>query len=649
MRIQVTGENAPGVTVDGRRGIVIEAQVGPVFSVNGRAGAVSGLAEAADVPAIADTAAADAITSHVAATDPHGDRAYAANLTPVDWINATKTPYSATGDGTTDDTTALQNALNAAGTGGTVYLPAGTYRTSAPLTIPPGVTLRSSHGDHFDNLSGWTQINARIKPLASFSGVSAIRILDAPLGGYAAKSCEQRLLDLTLDGTALPGGNSIDGVQAQGTIRGLVFENLSIKKFGGHAIYFTYNFSAPAGLPQAPYSSRLRRIVASDTGGNAFSFNNTTDTTMIDVESIAAGGYGFYLSGCGNSTLIACRAEWNLRGFHIVPGNAQLSLLGCSTDRNTQNGILVTGGSAGATVVITNARLNRDGRNGGTGGGNYAGLNVDTSPAYVIATDISVLTGIDDDGSGTRSPQYGFSATGNTYVAVNSGTLNGNTAGWRDGGGNTRLQRGLNIREIVGDPAAPASTLDGGGTFDGITGSLSVAGRALGVPRPADHNLVAWTQDPATIGNGTAGTSGTLYLSAVYVPKYTTLTKLIWGSNGAGSGATAGRNFVGLYNAAGTLLASVGVDARITGTGAFTETINVTATPGLYWVAFLVTATTMPQIYRGGTLSGGLHSANLSGASLRYATNGTGLTALPAPITPASNTATNLTYWAAVG
>lgn len=567
---------------------------------------------------------------------------------PVGWLIATDTVYGAKGDGTTDDTAAIQSALDAAGTGGVVYLPAGTYRTSAPLVIPPGVTLRGSHGDHFDNLSGWTQVNARIKPLATFTGAAAILILDAPLGGYAAKSCEQRLYDLTLDGSALPGGNSVDGIVAQGTIRGMVFENLSIKKFGNHAIFFTYNFSAPAGLPQSPYSCRLRRIVASECGGNVFSFNNTTDTTMIDVEAIGNSGYGFYLSGCGNSTLIACRAEWNLRGFHLVPGNAQLSLLGCSTDRNTQNGILVTGGSAGATVVITNARLNRDGRNGGSGGGNYAGLNVDTTPAYVIATDVIVLTGIDDDGAGTRSPQYGASVTGSTFVAVNSGTLNGATAGWRDGGGNTRLQRGLNVREVVGNPAAPTSTVDGP-ALDGITNSLRIPGRALGVPHPKDHNLVAWTQDPRTVGNGSAGVSGTLYLSAVYIPEYTTLTSIRWGINTAGSGATAGANFVGLYSAAGTRLASVGVDGRVTGTGPFSETISVAVTPGLYWVAFLVNASTMPQIYRGGALSGGLHGVGTSGATAAYATNGTGQTSLPATITPASNALTNLTFWAAVG
>lgn len=43
--------------------------------------------------------------------------------------------YGATGNGTTDDTAAIQDAINAAGTTACVYLPAGTYKTSAALTL----------------------------------------------------------------------------------------------------------------------------------------------------------------------------------------------------------------------------------------------------------------------------------------------------------------------------------------------------------------------------------------------------------------------------------------------------------------------------------------------------------------------------------
>jgi autotransporter-associated beta strand protein len=59
---------------------------------------------------------------------------------------ATDVAYGAYGDGTHDDTTAIQNALTAAGGngGGVVYLPAGKYKTTGTLDVPNGVELRGS-------------------------------------------------------------------------------------------------------------------------------------------------------------------------------------------------------------------------------------------------------------------------------------------------------------------------------------------------------------------------------------------------------------------------------------------------------------------------------------------------------------------------
>jgi Pectate lyase superfamily protein len=58
------------------------------------------------------------------------------------------TTLGAVGDGVSDDTPAIQGALDAvhAAGGGTVYLPPGRYLTRGVLTVPEGITLRGSFG-----------------------------------------------------------------------------------------------------------------------------------------------------------------------------------------------------------------------------------------------------------------------------------------------------------------------------------------------------------------------------------------------------------------------------------------------------------------------------------------------------------------------
>lgn len=66
-----------------------------------------------------------------------------ASLGAASFYNVKSSAYGAVGDGATNDTTAIQNALTAAGNagGGIVLFPKGTYKTTAALTIPAGVSL----------------------------------------------------------------------------------------------------------------------------------------------------------------------------------------------------------------------------------------------------------------------------------------------------------------------------------------------------------------------------------------------------------------------------------------------------------------------------------------------------------------------------
>ena len=123
-----------------------------------------------------------------------------------------------------------------------------------------------------------------------------------------------------------------------------------------------------------------------------------------------------------------------------------MELLGCSTDRNGNNGVNIDANSdTDGVIVLTGLRLNRDGRNNKSGGGGYAGLRINGPVTAVLVSALAVETGIDDDKTGTRSPQYGVSIDKATCVALESGIIRGATAGLRDAGTSTTLKIGPTV------------------------------------------------------------------------------------------------------------------------------------------------------------------------------------------------------------
>lgn len=388
--------------------------------------------------------AAVGIAAAVAAPSP----ASAADAPTEGHLGLSVKDFGALGDGIADDTTAIQSALSACPPGGIVYLPIGEYRTSDSLIVPPGVTLQGTHGNHIDEGdTTWVQTDSRIKPLAGFKGSACILIQDKDSGKYTAGSAEQRLFHLTLNGSALPRDTNVDGIQFVGKVHGVVVRDVSIYAFPSHAINTVYKTPLAGGGPSALYSSRFERIAAKACGGITFSFNNTTDSQFTDLEAIQGGSHGFFISGCGNSCFTNCRSEWNTRnGFDLRGGFGIVELLGCSTDRNGSNGVSIDSNSDKAGVIVLNGlRLNRDGRNNGSGGGGYAGLKISGAITAILASAIAAETGVDDDGTGSASPQYGVSVELASCVVLESGIVRGVTAGFRDAGNNTVLKLGSTL------------------------------------------------------------------------------------------------------------------------------------------------------------------------------------------------------------
>ncbi|WP_329338606.1 hypothetical protein OG866_27160 [Streptomyces sp. NBC_00663] len=407
-----------------------------------------------------------------------------------DWLNVKD--FGAVGDNVTDSWDAIQDALNTAPMGGIVYLPAGAYRTSQPLTIPPAVTLMGTHSNLM-SVVGLVDPPCYIKPLASFAGDAVIKFLDQDLGGYSTISAEHRIISVMIDGDDL--AVTADGIQAKGNIQNVRLEDVTIRKVTGNGIYTGLN----AGF--FPYSWRCHRVMIDNCGAHGVSVQVMTDITLVDCQAIGNAANGFEINNAANSQMIGCRAEWNgNNGYHISgnwatgTGSGGMLIGDCSTDRNGFNGMLIDA-TGNPPIQIDNLHTRRDGRNGGAGGGGYAGLKVDGATLPVLVGMVTCYPGVDDNGTQANSPQYGARFEDSAYVSVASGFLHANSAGWSDGGGNAVLRRGLNIAERTGSTNAPvnqfAAPSGSGGYFaaasgqsDGVWNLWAGAANALNIGTP---------------------------------------------------------------------------------------------------------------------------------------------------------------------
>ena len=480
MKLVVTGETQPD-SIDvtgGQKSPVIDVTAGTVFAVNGQTGNVQlrGL---------------------------------------TGWINAADAPYSAARDGIADPTAAIQAAINACPAGGTVYLPAGDYATTATLDLKLGVSLVSDHASLMTG-PGMTGNEApcRIKPAAGFTGTSVVQIIGDADGTHPGLSGEQRLTNLLIDGANLTG--SVDGLYARGNVQNVTLDSVTIKNMPNNGIV-----TAPRSLDgQYPYSWRMRHVIVDTCHANGYLFTLMTDLTAVDCQAIGCWATGWSLTNMPNSQLVACRAEWcGNNGFRITgdwgsgTGSGGMVMTGCTTDRNGFNGVLVDA-TGNTPIQIDSLHTRRDGRNGGSGGGGYAGLAVNGATVPVLVGMLTCYPGVDDNGSSTNSPQYGARFTSNSYVSVAAGFLHGATAGWSDGGSNTVLRRGPNIGERTGSTSAPVNVFTSPWTAAGALTAESF--NTDGTVRSGNFRTQSDTEHALTVYQRATGTSpGSVALNVI--------------------------------------------------------------------------------------------------------------------------------------
>jgi parallel beta-helix repeat protein len=146
--LNVSGTQVITATVSGSTNTAVTWTVDDLAGGNGTTGLLTGTG--ASVTYTAPTLAGSHVVKATSVADPTKSASTTLSVqsgcatapTSTTVLNVKDAPYSAKGDGTTDDTAAIQRAIDAVGgTGGTVLVPAGTYRIN-----PVAVSSGGSHG-----------------------------------------------------------------------------------------------------------------------------------------------------------------------------------------------------------------------------------------------------------------------------------------------------------------------------------------------------------------------------------------------------------------------------------------------------------------------------------------------------------------------
>ncbi|MEV0472319.1 glycosyl hydrolase family 28-related protein [Streptomyces prunicolor] len=184
------------------------------------------------------------------------------------WVNVKG--HGAKGDGFTDDTAALQAAVNAAAAAKTtVYLPTGTYLVSAPVTLPAG--------------QGYALVGSGWGASVKLKGGSNCYI-------FKMTAADTRIImrDLTIDGNCLEQGTagSSGGVDASGAVA-CRFDNVHFIACRDDAIYL-------GGM-----------------AGGAYGHNNRVIGCLFDESMTSLGpGRGIHMNSSDENQIIGCDFEF---------------------------------------------------------------------------------------------------------------------------------------------------------------------------------------------------------------------------------------------------------------------------------------------------------------------------------------------------
>jgi hypothetical protein len=279
------------------------------------------------------------------------------------------------------DTAAINTALGDVGGGGSVLLGPGDWYTAAPLNIPDGTELAGIKS----GINGHTSMHPTgsvIHPVADFSGRGVLNL-------SAVSGVRIRELAILND---IGSPANVDGISCRGNVNGLEILHVSVARVSGYGLaYFQSAGVDGDGL-------WMSRCMFQRTGKSAV-HRPVNDANIHNVHIQYAGtvagpadGHGFFsdAGSAGNMTYVGCRVDLCAGSGWLIDHKGSFGdatkLVGCSTERNGQNGVLITNSSGAGTdwrspVIISGCCFEGDGTNQGPAttpatGGEFAGIRV---------------------------------------------------------------------------------------------------------------------------------------------------------------------------------------------------------------------------------------------------------------------------------